>query len=224
MSSTPASGVRPCGVPSSTRSAPASQSSTTRSATSSGVPAMQKRSSGGGSPGSSSSVGSRCATTPRYGSTATRARSRAQSPSSSTTLTAADDDLHLRVVEPAARNGDEVGIRAAAELQLVRDRSRPARRLRPPRPDHERHRVALARIRERRSRLEREALSREAGLVAREQRGDDRDRFAERGERPLLLDAELVEPRPLREAEDTRVPPRPRRASRPGRRSRTDAA
>ena len=30
---------------------------------------------------------------------------------------------------------------------------------------------------------------------------DDRDRFAERGERPLLLDAELVEPRPLREAE-----------------------
>ena len=120
-----------------------------------------------------------------------------------------DDDPHIRVVEPAARNGDEVGICAAAELQLVRDRSRPACRLRPPRPDHERHGVALARIRERRSRLEREALSREAGLVAREQRGDDSDRFAERGERPLLLDAELVEPRPFREAE-VRTSPRDR--------------
>ena len=43
-----------------------------------------------------------------------------------------DDDSHFRVVEPAARNGDEVGIRAAAELQLVRNRASPARRARAP--------------------------------------------------------------------------------------------
>ena len=66
--------------------------------------------------------------------------------------------------------------------------------------------VALARIRERRSRLEREALSSEAGLIPREQCGDDGDRFAERGKRPLLLDAELVEPRTLREAEKRASP------------------
>src|SRR5688572_9715501 len=85
MSSTPASGVRPCGVPSSTRSAPASQSSTTRAATSSGAPAMQKRSRRGSSPGSR--VGSCRATTSRYGWTTSVARAFAQSASSSTTVT-----------------------------------------------------------------------------------------------------------------------------------------
>src|SRR4029079_3071311 len=47
MSPIPSPAVRPCGVPSSTRSAPASHSPITFAATSSGVPAIAKRSSGG---------------------------------------------------------------------------------------------------------------------------------------------------------------------------------
>ena len=49
---------------------------------------------------------------------------------------------------------------------------------------------------------EREALAGNTGVVAREKRLDDRDRLAQCRERPLLVDAETVEPRPLREAEE----------------------
>ena len=44
--------------------------------------------------------------------------------------------------------------------------------------------------------------ARDTRLVTREERRHDRDRLAQRGERPLLLDPEPVEPRALRETEE----------------------
>ena len=204
MSSKPPNVVRPCGVPSSTRSAPASQSSRTRAATSSGVPAMQKRSSGR-SP--SSSVGSCGATTSRYGPTTERACSRAQAPSSSTTVTQPVTSFHARVVDPAADEREEIRVRGPSHLDLVRDRARPARGLPSPGSDRERHRRPNGLVLEPRPGREREALPLEAALVPGQERADHGDRLAQRRERALLAEAELVEPGALRKTE-VRAPAR----------------
>ena len=162
MSSTPASGVRPCGVPSSTRSAPASHSSTTRAATSSGVP------------GDAEALDRRRRPFLELerrievsDDVEVRLDGRSRPLSSPVSVLVddadrADDDLHVGVVEPAPRDRHEVRVRATSELELVGDRPGPASRRRPPGADEQRYRVALARIRERGPGRERETLAGDA--------------------------------------------------------------
>ncbi len=204
MSSTPASGVRPCGVPSSTRSAPASHSSITRSATSRGVPAMQKRSSRGSSP--SSSVGSCCATMSRYGWTTDAACACAHSPSSSTTVTqpvtrrTSGLPIHARTsgrssgfaVPPTFTSSATVPAHAAVSRPHVPMRSGTESRSRG-------YASAAPGASVKRS----PCTPRFAG----EQRPDDRLRLLQRGKRPRLLEPEAVEPGALRQAE-VRTPAR----------------
>src|SRR5699024_5425725 len=115
--------VRPCGVPNSTRSAPAAARRSVCSTTWLGVPARQNRSSRSSlsSPPASSArpsassarnrtssssstctVGSRRATTSTYMATSRRASARARSPSSSTTVTAPAHTRTAAVPRPAA--------------------------------------------------------------------------------------------------------------------------
>src|SRR5699024_5596890 len=119
----PPAPVRPCGVPNSTRSAPAAASPSVCSTTWLGVPARQNRSSRSSlsSPPASSArpsassarnrtssssstctVGSRRATTSTYMATSRRASARARSPSSSTTVTAPAHTRTAAVPRPAA--------------------------------------------------------------------------------------------------------------------------
>src|SRR5437868_821015 len=127
MSSTPRSVVSPCGLPNSTRFAPASNMRRACAATSSGVPA-KKNASGDGF------VGSSFATTSRYIATSARARSRAAAPSSSTTVTApttmptsSSPVLEPEPVEPRALHEPEIGAPAGREVErrdLTRDLDR----------------------------------------------------------------------------------------------------
>ena len=153
-----------------------------------------------------------------------RARARAQSPSSSTTRDAADDEPSPRVVDPAAHDGEEVGF--ALPPSFTSSATVPAQRVvsRPPGADEERHARRDARIRQRRPWLEHEALARDAGLVAGEKR-------ARRSRRPRAARrAAAASSIPSRSSQapfagpGMRGRPRPRPASRSVRRTRTDAA
>ncbi len=139
ISATPAGVVLPCGVPSSTRSAPASQSSSTRAATSSGVPAMQKRASSGGSRAVDRRVesGHHLEIRRNCGACALA------SPGSVLVDDAdgAEHDPHVLVAEPLADDRDEVRVGAPADLELVGDGARPGGSGAPPRADEERHDV-----------------------------------------------------------------------------------
>ena len=96
---------------------------------------MQTRSSGSGA--DASSVESRRATTSTYGATAVRARSRAQAPSSSTTLTQPTTRLTLGFPSHSRTTGTRSGFRGSPDLQLVGDGARPRGRRRAPGADEE---------------------------------------------------------------------------------------
>ena len=128
MRSIPLVVVRPWGVPSSTRPAPASHNATTWAATSSGVPAMQNRSSGGGL---APSLDGRIETADHLEVGLDGCPRTFSGPGAVLVddRHAADDELHHGVADPFAHDRQKFRIRAAAELHLVGDRARPTRRL-----------------------------------------------------------------------------------------------
>ena len=166
-------------------------------------PAATRAASAARSSGSNATVGSSAATTSRYIATRRRAMSRARAPSWSTTVTAPATTPTSRRPEPLARQPHHGRVRAAAELQLVRVLGRERRQPRRPGADEQRHPLALRR-RTRGPRRARAGTPRpskpERSPASRRDTISHASAIVVTG--PALLDAEPVEPRAGRQAEE----------------------
>ena len=113
----------------------------------------------------------------------------------------ADHELRVAVAEPLLHQPHHVGVRRAAELQLVGMLCGERGQARRPRPDQERHARAQRLVGEHVPGGEAEELALEARIVAGEQAADDLPRFGDRRQRAHVLEADAVEPRPGGEPE-----------------------